>query len=339
MLKMKLSIAIALVAVLLLPLAAYAAGEGSAQGSFGALGGKPEVESIEIYLASDNSSVSGMTPLVEYYVKLNITETSQLKHLQQVTATIYFDPTADHSGPLGADPQTCAILTWDATTGWSISPSSATTWQLIPASCSHPDLSGNATNGDWIFYFIPGEVATKTYPAGTPRWDAEGIATNKSSQDSDPLYLTLEKTMDCYVEISVSGGVNWGDVPLGLKFADAPNPMPPSDNITITYISNGNYYSNVKSSSTWDNGSESVTLSTGDPPSNPSEFALKAYSSNNLVAADNVTAAYTHMDTGTITPDVDGTEIKSNRLWLALSASGILPGLYNGTIWYEIECH
>lgn len=343
---MKLPIAIALLAVLLVPVAVFAAGEGTAPGSFGAASSAPTVESIEIYRASDNTSVDSMTPQVLYYVKLNITSNNQLKHLQEVKATLYYDPTASHAGPGAASTETCAILTWTAASDtWAIDTGiGGTTWQLINTSCSRPsNLNDNGiTNGDWIFYFIPGKVATRAPETGnpTPRWDAQGIATNKNSQSSTPMYLLTEKNMECFIEIAVTGGVNWPDVPLGLTFEDATfNPRPSSDNITITYIANGDYSTDIKSDD-WNSGGDTVFLDVlgGDPPSTAGYFALKAGATDNTTSVI-VTKAYTHMDeTGTITPDVTGTEIKSNRLWLALSGTGILPGLYSGTIWYQIGC-
>jgi hypothetical protein len=347
MFKTKLSSIFALVAVLslLLTPVAYAAGEGTAPGSFGAASAAPTVESIEIYRASDNTVASSMTPQVLYYAKLNITSINQLRYLKEVKATLYYDSTGAHSGPGAANTQTCAILTWTAAGDtWAINTGGPTTWAIVGGDSSHPDVTptSHLTNGDWIFYFIPGKVATRAPETGNPvpRWDAQGIATNNNNQPSTAIYLVTEKTMECYIEISVNGGVNWGDVPLGLTFENATyNPQPhTTDNVTITYIANGNYESDIKSDN-WTAGSEIVGLSTGDPPSNPGEFALKAFSSNTPASAVVVTSGYTPMDqTGTITPDVTGTPISGNRLWLSLSTTGILPGLYSGTIWYQIGC-
>ena len=344
MLKMKLPIAIALLAVLLVPVAVSAAGEGTAPGSFGAASAAPTVNSIEIYRASDNTSVNSMTPQVLYYAKLNITSNNKLKHLKEVKATLYYDPTASHAGPGAAATETCAVLTWTAGTDlWAIDTGlGGTTWQLISASCSRPsDL--DATNGDWLFYFIPGKVATRAPETGnpTPRWDAQGIATNKNDQPSTAMYVATEKNMECYIEITVAGGVNWGDVPLGLTFEDALyNPRPSSDNITITYIANGDYSTDVKSDD-WNSGGDTVFLDItgGDPPSAAGYFALEAGATTDNSTAVIVTKAYGPMDqTGTITADVTGTAVSGNRLWLSLSTTGILPGLYSGTIWYQIGC-
>jgi hypothetical protein len=129
-------------------------------------------------------------------------------------------------------------------------------------------------------------------------------------------------------------------VPLGLTFEDpAYNPRP-SDNISINYIANGDYGSDIKSTD-WTSSGETVVLDEtgGNPPSTAGQFALEASWHN--VASDNVTVnktTYTTMyNAGTITLEA-GTTFITNRLWLALSTLGILPGTYSGTIWYQVEC-
>jgi len=346
MLKTKLSTAIALAAVLslLLTPAAYAAGAGSTSGSFGALGQAPTVTLIQIYSNSGCTIVAdSMDPYItEYWCKVSVDSANKLKHLNQVKATLFYNNTGDNTtaAPGISNTQTCAILTCTIAgppgyiQTFSILPFGGTTWQL--GTCTPPaDL--NANTGDWIFAFWPGKVATEATGLESPPcfWDAQGLATNRSSQTGE-LYLR-GKYMNCYSEITVTGSVNWGDVPLGLTFENVANPQPASDNITITYIANGDYKSDIKSTN-WESGGDNVTLSTGNPPGGSGEFALKAYSSDNLTAAVVVTTGYTPMDeTGTITLDA-GTPVSANRLWLALSTLGILPGTYTGTIWYQIEC-
>jgi hypothetical protein len=337
MLKTKLSIAIALVAALSLLLTPIAyADVGTTQGSFGAASKAPTVESIEIYNI-DNTVANSMTPLVTYYAKVIISSASKLKNLDTVKVTLFYNSLGDNTTTPGpANTQTCAILSrtvGGTLSDWTINAGGGTTWQIVGGSCIEP-TNLNDNSGEWRFYFIPGKVAHVAN--GAPSfWDAQGLATNKFSQ-SDQKYVR-GKYMNCYTEIAVTGGVNWGNVPLGLTFEDLTNnPRPASDNITINYIANGNYESDIKSTD-W-TSSETVTLSTGDPPGGAGQFALKAYSSDNLTAAVVVTSGYTAMDaTGTITLDA-GTPFIHNRLWLSLSGTGILPGVYSGTIWYKISC-
>jgi len=342
----KLSIAIALVAALslLLTPAVYAA-EGTSQGSFGAASKAPTVDSIEIYRASDDGVATSMDPLTTYYAKVTVSSANKLKHLSELKVTLFYNNSGNPSmvAPVTGDTQACAILTWNASgPTWTIDPSGGgTTWQLVTGSCTTPS-NMELTTGDWKFYFVPGKVATEATGLESPGpdvWDAQGLATNKNSQTGER-YLR-GKYMNCYSEISVTGSVNWGDVPLGLTFEDATyNPRPASDNITINYIANGDYASDIKSTD-WTSGGETVVLdeSGGNPPTTAGQFALEASWHN--VASDNVTvqkATYNPMYVaGTITPEA-GTTFTNNRLWLSLSATGILPGVYSGTIWYQVYC-
>jgi hypothetical protein len=346
MFKAKLSTVLALVAVLslLLTPVAYAA-EGSTSGSFGAASKAPTVSSIQIYLASDDSIPASMDPLVTYYAKVTVNSANKLKHLDQVKVTLFYNNSGNPSmvAPGTGNTQTCAILTWNASgTTWTIDPTGGgTTWQLVTGSCTAP---GNMepTTGDWKFYFMPGKVATEATTTASPGpdvWDAQGLATNKNSQTGE-LYLR-GKLMNCYSEIAVTGSVNWGDVPLGLTFEDATyNPRPATDNITINYIANGDYESDIKSTD-WTSGGETVVLDEtgGNPPSSAGQFALMANdTTDNTTAIVVKKTTYTPMYVaGTITPEA-GTTFSNNRLWLSLSTLGILPGTYSGAIHYQILC-
>jgi hypothetical protein len=350
MFKRKLSTLLALVAVLslLLTPAVYAA-EGTTQGSFGAASMPPTVDFIQIFTDSGCTTVAtSMDPLTQYWAKVTVTSPNKLKHLNEVKATLFYNNSGNPNmaAPGTGDTQTSAILT--CTIGgppgyaisWAIDPlGGGTTWQLGTGTAP---ANLNVTTGDWIFAFTPGKVATEATGAALPGpdvWDAQGLATNRNSQTGE-LYRR-GKYMNCYSEISVTGSVNWGDVPLGLTFEDATyNPRPASDNISINYIANGDYASDIKSTD-WTSGGETVVLDEtgGNPPSSAGQFALEASWHN--VASDNVTvqkATYTAMyNAGTITPEA-GTTFTNNRLWLSLSATGILPGIYSGTIWYQVRC-
>lgn len=340
MFKTKLSSILALVAVLslLLTPAAYAA-EGTTTGSFGAASQAPTI-AIDIW---DNSGCTGapvtsMNPLTEYWAKVTVTENNKLKHLDTVKATIYYDSNASHpAAPGTGNTQTCAILTCTVgtTPTWASDFGGTTTWQLISADCVQP-ANLELTTGDWKFAFKPGKVATESRSPAV--WDAEGKATNKSSQSG--VAYVYDKGMNWYGEINVTGSVNWGSVPLGLTFQDPTyNPKPSSDNITVNYLANGNYYENIASTD-WTSGGETVALDVtgGNPPSSASQFALKASYHN--TPSDNVTVnktpTYTSMKSDEGITVEAGNSVSTNRLWLSLSASGILPGTYSGTIYYQI---
>lgn len=293
----------------------------------------PTVNSIEIYDTQDclGIPVTAMNPLTTYYAKVSITTNGeQLNQLQTVQVTLFYNETgADNmTAPGTGNTQTCAILTCTVGTlpNWTINSGSPTTWQILQGGCSQPDL--NDTNGAWIFAFKPGKVATEN--TGAADWDAQGKATNKSSLSGE-LYVR-NKAMNWYGEIAMNTpSVDWGSVPLGLRFNDAPNPK----TVSIKYIANGDYYEDIRSED-WTGGGETVTLSTGDPPTNPGEFALMADDINIFGSAIAVTISYNHVnDTRGLTTE-DGVTITDNGLWLSLSAAGILPVTYNGDIHYQI---
>jgi len=337
MLKTRLFTAIALIAALLLLAPAAYADEKTTTGSFTASSSAPTVDAIDIYTnIGCTIPAASMDPLTTYYAKATVTSKSKLKHLATVKVTVFYDATgADPVAPVAGNTQTCAILT--CTVGppasWAIdSGGPPTTWQIVGGSCSQP-ANLELTTGDWIFAFMPGKVATESIAPAN--WDAQGLATNKSSQSGE-LYV-LDKDMNWYGEVTVStGSVDWGTVPLGLLFGDAENP---ETGITTNYIANGDYEEDIKSTS-W---TGAVTLDTvtldetgGNPPAADSQFALKGNDINELASAVTVQTTYNSIDdSGDITPE-GGDDVATNTLWLSLSAAGIAPDTYSGSIYYQI---
>jgi len=354
MLKTKLFTAIALVAALmLLAPAAYADTGGETSGSFGAKAKPPVVSDLEIYVGTpgptygDPLGAGSMDPQATYYAQLTVTCLSKLKHLETVQATIYYDEDGSDSPPVGGgDTQKLAILTWTAATDtFSIdSGGGSTTWSLEAGSTHPADL--NDTTGDWQFFFKPGKVATEAPSAAhvNAEWDAEGLAIDKTPTESNKTYLADDKGMTWFGEIDIvsSGTIDWGPVDLGLTFDDAVDN--PQTDIEVNYIANGDYYEDIASED-WDDGAlppEVVALVELDaddaPPAGDGEFALKAYWDNVLGSAQKVPAdsSYAHIKSTEGITSEDGNAEDANTLWLSLSASGIYPGTYTGSIWYQI---
>ncbi|MGD0352148.1 MAG: hypothetical protein ABSB38_01405 [Dehalococcoidia bacterium] len=338
MFKTKLSTILALVAVLSLLLvpAAYADTGGTTTGSFGARSQPPTVSAIGIFtdITCLNPALS-MDPLTEYYVKVTVGSVNKLSNLDTVEVTLFYDSAGnDPVAPTTPNTQTCAILTWNASgTTWTINPTGGgTTWVL--GTCTAP-ANPELTTGDWIFAFTPGKVATES--TGTANWDAQGLVTNKSAQTGE--MYDRDTAMNWYGEITITPPllVDWGPVDLGLLFAGAANP---ETDIKINYIANGNYAENIKSTN-WTGAvsAETVALdeSGGNPPTDPGEFALMGNDINALGSAVIVNkTSYTDTDiTGTLTTE-GGDDVNTNTLWLSLSASGITPDTYSGSIYYQI---
>jgi len=338
MLKTKLSIAIMLVAALsLLPApAAYAAGT---TGSFTA-GATPTVDSIEIFSEQACTNVvTAMDPQTEYWARVEVSiGSNQLSKLQTVQVTLFYDASGTHTPvPSSGNVHTCAILTWTngGSPEWNMDAGVTSTWQLDTSAggCEKPTLTGSS--GYFKFAFIPGTVATMS--TGSADWDAQGKATRNPSQIGT--LLLTGKDMNFYGEVSVTGTVDWGEVPLGLTYEDAANP----ELITnVNYIANSTYNQEIKSSATWTGPTDNVTLDetvpAGDPPGGAGEFALKADDTATLGTAVVVKATTSTVinASGTITEEA-GNNVGTNNLWLSLSTSGITAETYTGNIFYEIS--
>jgi len=291
----------------------------------------PTVTELEIYEDPGCTTIAdSMTPQFTYYARLSVTLSNNLEHLQTVQVTLFYNETGadDMTAPTSGNTQTCAILTCGvgSTPTWTISSGAPTSWTIETGGCFQPPL--NTTSGAWIFAFKPGKVATENI--GVADWDAQGKAIRNPTQTGER--YVRNKDMNWYGEITVNTpSVDWGEVPLGLKFEDTPNP----EAVSIKYIANGNYYEDIRSED-WVGGSETVTLSTGDPPTNPGEFALMANDINEPSSAITVTSSYNHInDTRGLTTEA-GVTITNNSLWLSLSEVGIAPVIYGGNIYYQI---
>jgi hypothetical protein len=302
----------------------------------------PTVDAIEIYTDQGCTNTAfSMTPQTPYYAKVSITSNSNLSYLQTVQVTMFYNDGSHPDAPITANTQSCAILTCNVgpPTAWTIEPSNDiihpnnTTWQLLDTSCSQPaDL--DVQTGYWVFAFKPGKVATEsTTPA---RWDAQGKTINKNSQTGN-LYVR-NKAMNWYGEITITDPpdkVDWGEVPLGLKFEDTPNPK----SVSINYVANGDYFEDVMSSENWTGAGQNVTLDyqgRNQPPSGL--FSLKAdntlnYNTSNIVSS----TQYVHINAGGTQTTEAGVPVNTNGLWLSLSLEDILPITYSGAIYYQIS--
>jgi hypothetical protein len=295
---------------------------------------------IEIYtdFGCSNPAFS-MTPQTTYYAKVSVTSNNNLSYLQTVQVTLFYNNGSQPDAPTSGNTQSCAILTCTVGTPptWTIEPNNNlpypptnTTW-AIESSCVQPAL--NQLSGDWIFAFKPGKVATESI---TPaHWDAQGKATNKSSQTGE-LYIR-NKAMNWYGEITINPPllVDWGEVPLGLKFEDAPN----FKTVSIKYIANGDYYEDIESSATWSGDGQTVGLDvTGiNNPAPPGMFALKA--DNTAVYGDAlvVSTEPKHINaSGRLTGEA-GVTVDANSLWLSIGETDIAPVTYSGAIYYQIS--
>jgi hypothetical protein len=292
----------------------------------------PTVTAIEIFEDSACTIVANsMTPQSTYYARVSVNLSTTLDHLQTVMVTLFYDAAGSNPiAPTSGDTHTCAILscTVGLTPVWTISSGAPTSWTIETAECVQPPL--NATSGNWIFAFKPGKVATESIAPAN--WDTQGKAIRTPLQTGE-LYVR-DKAMNWYGEIIVPASVDWGEVPLGLTFEDATyNP----ETAIITYIANGDYYEDIRSSGSWTGSGETVALDvTGGNPPPAGMFALMADNTANLGDALVVTTEYKHINaSGSLTTE-DGVTVNTNSLWLSLGETDIAPVTYSGTIYCQI---
>jgi hypothetical protein len=206
---------------------------------------------------------------------------------------------------------------------WNHDPNTSTTWDIVEADCKQPSLT--AVSGDFWFHFKPGKVATEA-----DDWDVYVSVTDDSSY-SDTWYDGSDYDMLWYGEIDVSGtGPNWGNVLPGMDFSDDAA----KESVTANYISNGNYDAAVTTAATW--GSSSTLNTAGTPGAN--EFSLKAWSSENLTAADLVTTVAGDCvidNTGDLTTESGDTNA-AITLYLKLGLP-FSKGSYSGDITFYIR--
>jgi hypothetical protein len=270
---------------------------------------------------------ASMTPQQEWTViTVPVTDVNTIADVKEVKVTVFYDSAGTHpAAPGSANVQTCAILTWTRSTGtWTIDQGTGTTWAINSGGCTKP--ADSASTGDWVFSFKVGKVATETI--GSADWDIYALATDTALATGNNRLNGV--AMNWYGEITVNtANINWGNVALGSDFS-----ANSKTDILVTYICNGNYSEQVKSSSPWSNGGNSVTLNAAGSPGN-GEFSLKADDTAVLSSAALVTTSYVTIDTGTQTNESGNIET-SNSLWLKLGALGIPAVQYSGTIYYGI---
>ena len=288
-------------------------------------------EAATLYNSSENATVPQMSPQQEYAVKVAVADALTINHLNTVTVKIAIDADNDddYSDLPAADTQTSFIMTCTVgdTPIWSQDPSSSTTWDIVEGNCTQPDLA--APSGNFWFHFKPGKVATEATD-----WDVYVVVTDDGAL-TDTYYDVNPGDYDMlwYGEIDVSGTApNWGTLFPGMDFDHANA----KESVTVSYISNGNYDAAI-STTNWTGGGKTATLNTAGTPG-ANEFSMKAWSSDNLTAADLVTTAAADCvidNTGDLTTE-SGDANSSNTLYLKVGTP-FVPGVYSGTITFYIR--
>jgi hypothetical protein len=274
-----------------------------------------------------------MTPQVEYYVQVHVTDANTLADLDTVKIWIYYDADGVFNSGDKVDPgntSTGAVLTWTTPSTWSITPTGGgTTWTQNTSTA--PTLTGSS--GDFKFNFQPGKVANAS--PGVAEWHIyaeafDGTDTATGNQTG--------REMNWYGEITVNTpNVNWGAVDAGMDFGD--DTASENGSISVKYLANGAYDEQVSANSSWTgtpSGTATLNIS-GSPSAN--EFSLKADDTGTLPSGSNglvtVNPTYLTIDNTGIQTGEAGDTVATNALWLKLGTP-FTAATYSGTIYYQI---
>lgn len=311
---------------------------------------------------------TALTPQLDYYVDFDISDLDGFDDIVVEFQFYYYDSETETSHEVdfdnNADTETDAYkILWYGANGKSDSETAqtgfvfdnnTTSWEFNPEAYTGTDFASTVTGTDttktFKIYFTPSKVApasstgnwvaaVKVYDfIGESGWDFAG------STPDDTQFGSLDGyTMDWYGEITDGGSqsVTWASATAGMDYGTGADSQQAYTG--MTYISNSNYYQQVKASEVWTQTSGDVagdatlkTLFTGG-----NQFGLRAYTFGTYVGTeiDTQSPAYTqvgHVSLATIggvyyarTGEAgEGSEI---RLQLSLS-DNFQNGSYEGTI-------
>jgi hypothetical protein len=307
------------------------AAEDSVTGSFSPTNVLPTVTGLNIYDITTKAIVADISPQVYYSVNVTAGDGNTIEDIDEIEVQLFLDVGDTDPLPPGAgSANSCAILTWDKDGGgseWTIDAGGSISWSILTANCTKPSNMVAAT-GVWAFVIMAGKVATETQPTGD-NWDTYAESIDGSGSGN---MTTRDKEVWWYGEISTASTANFGGVENGSGFANDVNEV---NNVSVNYISNGNYDQRVKSDATWAGGTYTATYDSTGVCANPQEFSLRAYDSDVFGSAVQVNTAGVSIDaTGTLTSEL-GHDVTTNTLWLKI-AMVFSNDTYSGNIVYII---
>ena len=315
-------VAILLMVAIIPAVPTFAAGSGDVNGTF-TVGTPPIVTSVAL-------GPTAMAPVTQYDVPVVVSAPDTFANVSTVVMKIWHNagttPTqSEFDGLTAGAADTCAIITWTRSTGFTtIAAGAGTTWAL--GTCDVPTVM-TATSYTFHFVFTVGKIAMATT---TDKWQVGVEATGSGTGFN---YDPEGATMNFYGEITVpSTTVNWGTLTAGTTFTDGIARQPVTG--SFVYIANGNYNKQVASSATWTATGHTATLDPNGNCTTGNQFSLKAattlagtqYLLNTTATAIDTTGARTLEAGNTIT---------TMNLWIKLAGT-FDAAAYNGTITYSI---
>jgi len=325
-------VVLAMVLVLVPSTSVWAIGEsGSSQGSFAVGGVAPNVTALEVYSdAACTLIAEALTPQVTYYVKATISDSNTLNDIKQVTIKFFYDIGATHpdeASITSGHEQTKAIFTWTKIGNiWAVDAGSGASWAVISGSSVTPVM--NNSTGDWIFAIKIGKTATESLSPNV--WDLHARATDHAGLTAG--YYKWGKTVLWYGEVQINTpNVNFGNVALGSGFAADVNKV---TGFSATFVTNGDYANNVKSSPTWTGSANIAVLDPNGNCTNAGEFAIKGYPQDIFGQAYLLNSTGVNCRDGSQTFET-GESITTGTFWLKIAT--VFPvDVYNGTLTFTI---
>lgn len=336
-LKMKKLVSVIIIVALLVaiaPATVYAASEVSSSAK-----GKnqpPTVDAVTVYEATETSTTSALAPLIEFAVKLDITDPNKLKDVEEVKVTIWHDNTYA-SAPGTGDANGAAIFTW-ARVGdsWSLTSPSGTTWQLMTAGSptSRSPSDKNVTTGSWWLHFQPSKVAKEADGTVGSQWYIHCYVVDK--QAASATNEISGNSMSWYGELSNNAGtgVYFGEVEPGATTDKAIQEVngTAASTFNLIGVSNGNRDFQVKADTTW----------VGDDPENPgsltlgTDFTLKADDDGDVAGATSVSSGYATFGNEAGATSESGSQVTTG-MWITVPGTTVVSvETYSGTLYFEI---
>ncbi len=325
------------------PVFAQSGTDGTVTGSF-TTAAAPSAGSVGVYQypGCDNPALT-LTPQQTYCMRVSVTDADSMADLDNIVVKLWWSGVdlADEASFDALTPSLDAGQAFTWTAGGGITPATNGTW-AGGALVSSPN--GSETSFDFVFPVTIGKIARETTAAD--RWEVAAKVTDQSGFSGFAYYDdpsgNVGLPMNWYGEIEIGEGaeVDWGQVDAGMAFTDTAAKQHPDQ--PITYIANGGYQEQVKSTTSWSTGTYSVALTDPAGGLSADQFALRATTideasanaetNSYLVPANGSTV---NLKLGLASVTETGVVESDNTLFLSLGAL-THPGTYTGTITYSI---
>lgn len=248
-------------------------------------------------------NLTSLTPQVTATLTISVQDADLLTDIQAIEVNSVFDPgDADPNdatlSATGSAVDSKATFTWSkaspfSSSAFTLTGPTSSTWNVV--STTNPG-DGTGTSGDFVLQFTPGEVAAfGTGGVGNDGWDVYVEVNDSTSTDvaSSNTGVGTSSLADRSVGAFASVSVDPTNVSFGTLTANSSgNPIttPGDGDFATTTISNKTHALAIQSSSTWTDGTTTVSLDVdGSPGSNA--LSLRADDDGTIEDAQFLTAS------------------------------------------------